>query len=64
MGVCLEKNFWIDLVIVMVDDEDPGRGVWVLSRWAVVLLWVHFIECWLNGFVNHGLDKFLFVCEQ
>jgi hypothetical protein len=31
MGVCLERNFWIDLVVIaMIDDEDPGRGVWTL----------------------------------
>ena len=31
VGVCLEKNLWIDLVLIaMVDVEALRRGVWIL----------------------------------
>lgn len=65
MGVCLEKNLWIDLVLIaMDDDEDLRCGVWILYQCVGGLPWVHFIKHWLNGFVKFGLDKVLFVVNN
>jgi hypothetical protein len=64
MGVCLERNFWMDLVLIAMLMKDLRRDVWILQRWTAGLLSVHLIKYWLNGFVNLGLDDVLFVCEQ